>query len=105
MSTLDLTATVHKIKRPTSLEVNTHIGRFTARYDYLYAALAVLATATGVDGWIITEYPGVETVQATSDDGGFTMEYKQDYTFYGGQTYTVTGSLATALSDAGYTVN
>ena len=105
MSTLDLTADAHLVRRATSKGVRSHVDRFTARYDYLYHGKAVLATETSTDVWEITAFPGVDTVQATTEDGGFTFAYRQDFTFYGGKTYTVTGSLATALTNAGYEVS
>ena len=96
MSTLDLTAVVHKERRKTSNEIRSNIGRFRARFDYLYAGKAVLATETATDVWSVTTFPGVAVTNA---DDVF------DHIFYGGRTYTVTGSLATALSTAGYDVS
>ncbi len=104
MSTLDLTAAAHLQRRATSLGVRTFIDRFRARYNYLYQGLAVLATETAPDTWLITAFPGVATITATSSDG-LTFEYAEDHIFYGGNTYTVTGSLATALDSAGYEVS
>lgn len=97
MSTLDLTAAAHKQRRPTSKDSHTWVNRFRARYDYLYQGLGVLATETATDVWTITTHPGVVTIDVDDLNGS-------DYQFYGGQTYTVTGSLATALDSAGYTV-
>jgi len=99
MSTLDLTADVHKVRRPTSNNLTSFVDRFRARWDYLYAAKAVLATETSTDTWTVTTYPGVETVQADSN-----FEYSEDLIFYGGRTYNVANGLATALDAAGYTV-
>ena len=99
MSTLDLTADVHKVRRPTSNNLTSFVDRFRARWDYLYAAKAVLATETSTDTWTVTTYPGVETIQADSN-----FEYSEDLIFYGGRTYNVANGLATALDAAGYTV-
>jgi len=100
MSTLDLTADAHLLRQPTTRSVRTLVDTFVARWDYLYQGLAVLATETSTDVWTITTFPGVAVIQADAN-----FEYSQDYTFYGGQTYTVTGSLATALTSAGYEVS
>ena len=97
MSTLDLTADVHKVREPTSRGVRTFIDRFQARFDYLYTGLRVLATETSTDVWTITAFPGIHTVDVD-------LWNAADYHFKGEKTYTVTGSLATALDDAGYTV-
>ena len=99
MSTLDLTADAHLLRHGYNRR-RTHIDRFLARLDFSYQGLAVLATETSTDVWTITTYPGVAVSTADSSD-----EYSEDYIFYGGQTYTVTGSLATALTSAGYTVS
>jgi len=99
MSTLDLTADVHKVRRPTSKTLSTRIDRFRARWDYSYAAKAVLVTETSTDVWTVSVFPGVETISADSN-----FEYSEDQIFYGGRTYTVTGSLAAALHTAGYNV-
>lgn len=98
-SGLDLTGAAHLQRRATSKGVSTYLDRFQARYDYLYQALAVLATETSPDVWEVTPYPGVAVISAGSD-----YQYSQDFTFYGGETYTVVASLATALSNAGYEV-
>ena len=97
MSTLDLTANVHLIDRPTSRGTRSRIDRFRARWDYLQASKAVLATETSTDVWTITTFPGIGTI--FNDDA-----VAADRIFYGGRVYTVTGSLATALDDAGYDV-
>ena len=96
MSTLDLTASAHLEDRPTSNGTHTRRDRFRARWDYLQASKAVLATETATDVWSVTTFPGVAVTNA---DDVF------DHIFYGGRTYTVTGSLATALSTAGYDVS
>ena len=98
MSTLDLTAAAYKQRRPTSVGSYTWVDRFRARFDYLYQGLGVLATETSTDVWSITTYPGIATMPVDDLNGS-------DFQFYGGQTYTVTGSLATALDSAGYTVS
>ena len=105
MSTLDLTADVHKVRRPTSNNLTSNIDRFRARWDYLYAAKAVIATETSLDTWTVTTYPGVETVNASnvvytpSEVVGSRVSI-----FYGNRTYNVANGLATALDTAGYTV-
>ena len=99
MSILDLTADVHKEKRPTSHGVRSSLDRFRARWDYLYQSLAVLAAEGDPDVWVITTYPGVSVITADSND-----EYSQDFTFYGGKAYEVSDALATDLTTAGYTV-
>ena len=99
MSTLDLTASVHLEDRPTSRGTRSRIDRFRARWDYLEAGKAVLATEGSDDTWTVTTFPGVATVQADSN-----FEYSEDRIFYGGRTYFVSNGLATALDDAGYDV-
>ena len=94
MSTLDLTADAHLIKHGYH-RLRTFEDRFLARLDFSYAGVAVTAIETSTDTWTITTFPGL----AYTDSG---VTY--DHIFYGGQTYTVTGSLATALSTAGYNV-
>lgn len=103
MSILDLTAAAHKERRPTSNGVQSRLDRFRARFDYLYAGKAVLATETSTDVWLVTPFPGVSVITATSSDGS-TFEYAQDFTFYGGQSYEVSNGLAQALVAAGYEV-
>ncbi len=100
MSTLDLTADAHKVRRATSDGTHSRIERFRARFDYLYQALAVLATETATDVWLITTFPGTAVISADPTDD----QYNEDFIFYGGQTYTVSGSLADALGAAGYII-
>ena len=83
---------------PTSRGVRTFIDRFYARFDYRYVGLAVLAEETSTDVWSISTFPGLPSIPV--DDLN-----SSDYQFYGTNSYTVTGSLATALSNAGYTVS
>ena len=99
MSTLDLTADVHKERRRTSQGMRTNKDRFRARWDYLYASKAVLATETSTDVWTVTTYPGTSVITADSND-----EYSEDRIFYGGRLYNVANGLSTALIAAGYTV-
>ena len=105
MSTLDLTDAVHKVRQPTTFTLGTNIDSFVARYLYLYAARAVVATETSLDTWTISTYPGLDvlnnenSVVVPSEVVGSRVTI-----FYGNRTYTVTGSLATALSTAGYDV-
>jgi len=99
MSTLDLTADEHKLRRRTSFGLSTNIDRFRARLDYNYQALAVLATETSTDTWTVTTFPGVAAINADSNN-----EYSEDLIFYGGRLYNVANGLAIALSAAGYTV-
>ncbi len=99
MSTLDLTADAHKQRMPTVLHApRTFLDRFFARFNYLYMGLAVLAQETSTDVWSISTFPGISTIP--TDDLN-----SSDYQFYGTNTYTVTGSLATALTNAGYEVS
>jgi hypothetical protein len=100
MAILDLTADAHLLKRPTSKGLRTFKDRFSARLDYNYQGLAVMCRETSTDVWEISTFPGVSVVTVDSN-----LEFSSDYIFYGGNTYTVTGSLATALSTAGYDVS
>lgn len=98
MSTLDLTADEHKVRESTApLGVRTFKDRFMARWDYLYTGLRVLATETSTDVWVITPFPGIHTVPVEDWNAA-------DYKFKGENNYIVSGSLATALETAGYTV-
>ncbi len=99
MSTLNLNLDVHLLKHaPFPYAPRTFLERFVARFDYAYSGLAVLATETSTDVWTITTHPGISTMP--TDDLN-----ASDYQFFGGQTYEVTGTLATALTNAGYTVS
>ena len=101
MSTLDLTADVHKQRRATSINVRTFVDRFRARYDYLYQGLAVLATETSPGVWSITTFPGVATIVADSN-----FQYSEDHIYYGGSTYEIDedSDLCYALESAGYDI-
>jgi hypothetical protein len=90
---------------PTSDGVGTFRDRFAARFDYRYMGLAVVCTETATDVWDITTYPGTASLSSAGDGIPVGLDINAaDYVFYGTNTYTVTGSLATALSNAGYTV-
>ncbi len=105
MSTLDLTAAAHKIRMPTSRGVRTYLDRFYARFDYRYMGLAVVCTETSTDVWDITTSPGTLDISTGGDGIPIGRDINAaDYVFYGTNTYTVSGSLATALTSAGYTV-
>lgn len=97
MSTLDLTADAHLQRMPTIQHVRTLIDRFIASYSWNQMELRVLATETATDVWTISTFPGLQSTP---------VEDLNDATrvFHGGNTYTVTGALATALDAAGYTV-
>ncbi len=99
MGTLDLTADAHLIRHGPRKRIVSLVDAFQARIDFSYWGRAVLATETATDVWSISTYPGVAVVTADSNN-----EYSEDHIFYGGQTYVVTGSLATALEAAGYDV-
>ena len=96
MSTLDLTADAHLVKHRMTKSLASFEDRFVARLDFAYAGRAVLVTETSTDVWVVTTFPGIPVI-----DGNDTW----DQIFYGGETYTVTGSLATALTTAGYDVS
>ena len=105
MSTLDLTDAVHKVRQPTTYTLRTNTDRFVARYDYLHAAKAVVATETSLDTWTITTYPGIDVLNASNEViTPSEVTGSRVVIFYGNRTYTVTGSLATALDTAGYNV-
>ena len=97
MTILDLSGSDHKIRMPTSDGIRTRLDRFYARFDYRYMGLAVLATETATNVWTITEYPGIEVIDSAAVLA--TTEI-----FYGGRVWVVAGSLATALTAAGYDV-
>ena len=99
MSTLDLTADAHLLRMPTvNRSVRTFIDRFYARFDYRYVGLAVLAEETSTNVWTISVYPGLHTIPVDDLNSA-------DHVFYGGETYEVAGSLATALTNASYEVS
>lgn len=105
MSTLDLTADAHKLRMPTSFGVRTFLDRFRARFDYRYIGYAVVCTETATDTWDISTFPGTLDISTGGDGIGVGQDLNAaDFVFYGTNTYTVTGSLATALTNAGYTV-
>jgi len=90
---------------PTSNGITSVLDQFYARFDYRYVGLAVLATETATDVWSITTYPGTLALSTSGDGIPAAQDTNAaDHIFYGTNTYTVTGSLATALSSAGYTV-
>lgn len=97
MSTLDLSDSVHLIRMPTTLEVDTFEGRFAARFDYRYQALTVLATESG-GTWTVSKYPGLSSIDA-NDLQDATYQYTAP------NFITVSESaLITALDTAGYTI-
>ena len=105
MSTLDLTDAVHKVRQPTTYQLRSNTDRFVARYDYLYVAKAVVATETSLDTWTISTYPGLDVLNNANEVvTPSEVTGSRVVIFYGNRTYTVTGSLATALSTAGYDV-
>jgi len=105
MSTLDLTADAHKVRQPTSYTLRSRTDSFVARYDYLYTALAVVATETSLDTWTVSTYPGVEVLNSENEvviPSEVTGE--RVLIFYGNRTYTVDNGLAVAFLAAGYEV-
>lgn len=106
MSTLDLTADVHKSRRESNTrQVLTHMDRFIARWDYVYVGLAVVCTETAPDVWDITDFPGTLNISSGGDGVPIGQDINAaDFLFYGSQVYEVTGSLSTALEAAGYAV-
>ena len=98
MSTLDLTADAHLQRLAATQDSGRDfLSRFSDRVDYRYMCLIVLANETGADVWTVTTFPG-------RDSYDIFEQAAADYIFTGGNTFTVTGGLATALSNAGYTV-
>ena len=98
MSTLDLTADDHKQRLPSTQHAGRDFTtRFSARVDYRYMGLIVLANETGEDVWTVSTFPG-------RDSYDIFEQAAADYIFIGGNTYAVSGGLATALTSAGYTV-
>ncbi len=105
MSTLDLTAATHKQRMPTSRSPHTVLDRFYARFDYRYVGLAVVCTETSTNVWDVTTFPGTLNLSTAGDGIPVGQDINAaDFVFYGTNTYTVTGSLATALTNAGYTI-
>jgi len=106
MATLDLTAEAHLQRMPTSGAVRSFKDRFAARFDYRYIGLAVVCTETATDVWDITTFPGTLSISTGGDGVPVGQDTNAaDHMFYGGQTYTVAGSLSTALTAAGYDVS
>ena len=99
VSTLNLTADVHKQRMPAvNRTPRNFTDRFFARFDYRYVGFAVLAQETSTNVWSISTFPGIQTIPVDDLNSA-------DRVFYGTNTYTVTGSLATALTNAGYEVS
>ena len=106
MSTLDLTADAHKQRRPTSNRYGSNLDSFYARFDYLYVGFAVVCTETATDVWDVTTFPGTLSISTGGDGVPVGQDINAaDFVFYGTNTYTVSGSLATALTNKGYTVS
>ena len=99
MSTLDLTDSAHLVQMPATSFSGGDMDRLLGSAKYVEYGLAVLATETSTDVWTISTFPGEDAVYADSD-----QQYSEDYIFYGGRSYEVTGSLADALNAAGYSV-
>lgn len=97
MSTLDLTADAHLQVMPTAPSFRTIANRLWGAATWNKIELRVLATETSTDVWVISTFPGLQSTPTEDLNDA-------DHVFHGGNTYEVSGSLATALDEAGYIV-
>ena len=106
MATLDLTASAHLTRLPTSFDTHTAVGKFAGRFDYRYQGKVVCAQLVD-SSWNVTTFPGLDYAVGGGDFATVEDDINNaDYVYYGGQTYTVNeAALITALSTAGYTVS